>query len=232
MTRIASQLHARLRLSFQFSHGRLGRPLARRSPRISSIDHTHRARGGEMPAHRIDPRPPHGCHGNLRGTDLLRETKAQGHLIPGLEGSFRADPRAPNRKITDQPHIDDRLSQPASRPDREERAQANGVSIRTLGWRRKRFKADGRRPSSPTGCPCIWLLYNKDGWIEKMISKNDTGHRSKGDRPASEGKPGPKPLCSPNSHSAKNGVRGCGPFTRAPQRTRPVPRSETNQSHP
>ena len=63
-------------------------------------------------------RPPHGCHGNVGGTDLLREAKAQGHLIPGFEGSLGAHPSAPNRKIIDQPHIDDGLSQPASRPDR------------------------------------------------------------------------------------------------------------------
>ena len=170
MTRIASQLHARLRLSFQFSHGRLcDRSRGDRHESLQSIIRIEREAAKCQPIELI-LRPPHRCHGNLRGTDLLRETKAQGHLIPGLEGSFRADPRAPDRKIIDQSHIDDRLSQPASRPDRRE-----GTSKRRVdsdSWMASKA-IQGRRstPVQPYGVS-LHTATLQQGWMDrKMNSK-------------------------------------------------------------
>jgi hypothetical protein len=170
MTRIASQLHARLRLSFEFSHGRLcDRSRGDRHESLQSIIRIEREAAKCQPIELI-LRPPHGCHGNLRGTDLLRETKAQGHLIPGLEGSFRADPRAPNRKIIDQSHIDDRLSQPASRPDRRESTSKRRVDSNS--WVASKA-IQGRRstPVQPYGVS-LHTATLQQGWMDrKMISK-------------------------------------------------------------
>jgi hypothetical protein len=170
MTRIASQLHARLRLSFEFSHGRLcDRSRGDRHESLQSIIRIEREAAKCQPIELI-LRPPHGCHGNLRGTDLLRETKAQGHLIPGLEGSFRADPRAPNRKIIDQSHIHDRLSQPASRPDRRESTSKRRVDSNS--WVASKA-IQGRRstPVQPYGVS-LHTATLQQGWMDrKMISK-------------------------------------------------------------